>query len=276
MRAGNPSITARSTAAQRLRLERTRPSTPGGDVEAERRLSRDVAGKMTVVGGWPSALAVRTRVIDAEVARAIGHGTAQIVLLGAGYDGRSFRFGGGTVRWFEVDRPAVLADKRRRLDALGLAATGAVAVGLDLSTDDLDAGLDAAGHDPAAPSLFVCEALLDAVTLEAAASVCANLRTRAAAGSVLTATFLVAPEPGAPARALRSATGLLRRAADEPRRNEFRPGDPEKLMVVSGWRVAHAESSGERRLDPGAHTLVLVCEPDPARGGRPADPPAGL
>ena len=51
----------------------------------------------------------------------------------------------------------------------------------------------------------------------------------------------------------------------EPRRNEFRPGDPEKLMVVTGWRVAHADSAAESRVDRGSHTLVLVCEPGPAR-----------
>jgi methyltransferase (TIGR00027 family) len=235
-------------------------------VSAERRLSRDVAGKLTTPRG-SSVLALRTRAIDAEVARALGRGTGQIVLLGAGYDGRPFRFGGGAVHWFEVDRPAVLADKRRRVDALGLVATGTVAVGLDLSKDDLDAALDAAGHDAAAPSLFVCEGLLDSLTLEAAASLCATVGARAAPGSALTATFSVLPEPGAPARALRSATELLRRAAEEPRRNEFRPGDPEKLVVVTGWRVMHTESSAERRLDPGAHTLILVCEPDPARTG---------
>lgn len=267
MRAGSPSVTARWTAAQRLRLARTRPSTPGGDVDAEGRLARDVAGKVTIAGRRSSVVALRTRVIDAEVARALGHGTEQVVLLGAGYDGRSFRFGGGAVRWFEVDRPAVLADKRRRLDALGLAPTagGAVAVGLDLAQDDLGAALDAAGHDPAAPSLFVCEALFDSLALETAATVCETLRARAAAGSGLVATFSVAPEGGTPVRVLRSATDLLRRAADEPRRNEFRPEDPQKLMVVTGWRVTYAESSAERRLDPGAHTFVLVCEPDPAR-----------
>ena len=235
-------------------------------MDAEYRLARDVAGRITPPGGSP-VLALRTRAIDAEVARAFGRGTGQIILIGAGYDGRPFRFGGGAVRWFEVDRPAVLADKRRRVDALGLAATGSVAVGLDLAKDDLDAALDAAGHDAAEPSLFVCEGLLDTLTLEVVASLCATLRARAAAGSVLTATFTVLPEPAGPARALRSATGLLRRAAEEPRRNEFRPGDPEKLMVVTGWRVTHAESSAERRLDPGAHTLILVCEPDPARPG---------
>ena len=70
--------------------------------------------------GRPTGIAERTRVVDAEVARAIGRGTAQVVLLGAGYDGRALRFGGGAVRWFEVDLAATLADKRRRLDALGI------------------------------------------------------------------------------------------------------------------------------------------------------------
>ncbi len=113
----------------------------------------------------------------------------------------------------------------------------------------------------------MCERLLDALTLEATASLCGTLRNRAAPGSVLVATVTVTPEAGAPARALRAATDLLRQAADEPRRNEFRPGDAQKLMVVTGWRVTHTESSPERRLDPGAHLLALVCEPDPARGG---------
>lgn len=267
MRSGRPSVTARWVAAQRLRLERTRPSTPGGDVDAERRLLRDVAGGLTMPAGRSSVLAQWTRAVDAEVARALGRGTTQIVLLGAGYDGRSLRFGGGAARWFEVDRPATLADKWRRLDALGIDAIGTTNLGLDLQLlhGDLGGALDAAGHDAAVPSLFVCEGLFDSMTLEATAAMCATLHARAAPGSVLVVTCTVAPGAGTPVRALRAAGGLLRAAADEPRRNEFRPGDLQKLMVVTGWRVQHAEVSPERRLDPGAHALVVVCEPDPAR-----------
>ena len=66
------------------------------------------------------------------MARALGHGTTQIVLLGAGDDGRALRFGGGAVRWFEVDRPATQADKRSRLRALDIATTGTTYLGLDL------------------------------------------------------------------------------------------------------------------------------------------------
>jgi methyltransferase (TIGR00027 family) len=266
-RHGRPSLSARWVAAQRLRLERTRPSTPGGDIEAERRLYRAIAGGVSVPVTLSSALVQRTQVIDAEVARALGHNTAQIVLLGAGDDGRALRFGGGAARWFEVDRAAAQADKRSRLRTLDIATTGTTYLGLDLLADDLGAALHTAGHNAAAPSLFVAEELFDTLTLEATASVCSALRARAAPGSVLVATFSVAPEGGDVARVLRSATGLLRQATDEPRRNEFRPGDPQKLMVVTGWRVTHSETSAERRLDPGAHMLILVCEPDPARGG---------
>ncbi len=224
---------------------------------------------MSVPLGRAAALAQRTQVIDAEVARALGHGTAQIVLLGASDDGRALRFGGGAVRWFEVDRPQAQADKRHRLGALGISTPATTYVGLDLRTDDADdlgAALQAAGHDAAAASLFVAEGIFDTLTLEASASACAALRSRAAPGSVLVASFSVVPDGSAPARVLRSATGLLRQVADEPRRHEWRPGDPQKLAVVTGWRVTHADSSAERRLDPGAHAVVLVCEPDPARG----------
>jgi len=262
---GRPSLAARWLAASRARLAHTRPSTPGGDPEGERRLYRSVSGSFAVPVGLPAGLHERTRVIDAELARALGHGIPQIVLLGAGYDGRTLRFGGGPVRWFEVDLAAVQADKRRRLRALGIEPVGVTYVGLDHLHDDLGAALDAAGHDPAAPSLFVCEDVATHLTLEATARLSSSLRARAPAGSALVACFTVAPAPGVPARALRAATSALLTVTGEPRRNEFRPGDPEKLMVVTGWRVGHADSSAESRLDRGSHTLVLVCTPGPVR-----------
>jgi len=204
-------------------------------------------------------------VVDAEVARAIGQGTQQVVLLGAGYDGRALRFGGGAVRFFEVDLPALLADKRRRLDALGTHPSAVAYVGADLMTADLGAALGAAGHDRDAPSLFVCESAFASLTLEAAASVCGALRARASKGSVLVAGFVVAPEPGGPARAVRATADALLIAAGEPRHSQLRPGDPEMLMVVTGWRVAHSASSAESRLGGGSRVRVVVCEPAAAR-----------
>jgi methyltransferase (TIGR00027 family) len=261
-------------AAQRLRLERTRPSTPDGDVDAERRLYRHIAGSLSAPVGRAAALAQRTQVIDAEIARSLGRGTRQFVLLGAGDDGRALRFGGGATRWFEVDRPQTLADKGDRLRALGIATDATTYLGLDLlhDGDDLGATLRAGGHDADAPTLCIAETVFDTLTLEATASICGALRERAASDSVLVATFTVVPEGSGTAQALRSATGLLRQIADEPLRSDLRPGDPEKLMVVTGWRVTHTESSPGRRLDPGAHSVILVCAPGPPRAGATAQP----
>ena len=100
-------------------MARTRPSTPGGEPEAELALDRDVRGLVAVPLGPRNRLDARTRFVDSEVARAIGHGVDQVVLLGAGYDARSLRFGGGATQWFEVDHPETQDDKRRRLSSLG-------------------------------------------------------------------------------------------------------------------------------------------------------------
>lgn len=253
-------MAARWEAVQRSRLAPTRPSTPAGDVEAETRLYRDVGGTVVRAVGHPAGLALRTRVVDAQVAQALGRGVEQVVLVGAGYDGRALRFG-GAARWFEVDRPALLADKDGRLRALGIGATNRRAVGADLEADGLADALEASGHRADRPSLFVCEWVLAALTLAAAASLCETLRARAPAGSTLVTGFPVAPEPAAPARALREATSLFLRATGQPRRNEFRPGDPEKLLVVTGWRTVHTEATAERRLERGAHLLLTVSEP---------------
>ena len=263
-----------------MRLEPTRPSTPTGDLQTERALYRAVAGRVVVPAGRSAVLARRTQVIDAEVARALGRGTPQIVLLGAGYDGRPLRFADGATRWFEVDRPATLADKQCRLAALAAASpdtgdpTGASAepssastsVAVDTWTDDVGRALDRAGHHAAAPTLFVCEDLFDSLPLQTTAALCTALRSRAAPGSGLVATFDERPDAAAPVRTLRAGSGLLRQVAGRPHGHEFRPGDPEKLMVVSGWRVTHAEATSGARLDPGAHVRLLVCEPAGSAG----------
>ncbi len=175
---GRPSVSARWLAAQRDRLAPTRPSTPSGDVAAEHRLYHDVAGVFVVPVGPSAGVTARTRIVDAEVARALGRGADQIVLVGAGYDGRALRFGGRSERWLEVDLPTTQADKRRRLAALGIEPAGVDYAAVDLVTGDLDAALDGAGHDPAAPSLFVCERVLASLTLEATVSLCETLRAR--------------------------------------------------------------------------------------------------
>jgi O-methyltransferase involved in polyketide biosynthesis len=294
LRAGSiPSASARWTAAQRDRLAGTRPATPGADLEGESRLYRNVAGSTAAL---PMArtgdLRLRTAVIDREVGRAIGRNVTQIVLVGAGYDGRALRFAGDASHWFEVDRAAVLADKQRRLQSLGLTPSGVVPVALELEAETegasegepeqqgssaldaraggldvrLHAALTTAGHDSSRATLFVCESALLPLALGTMATLCSALRARATPDSVMVATFAVTPEATGLLRAVRVSSGVVSRALGEARGDELRPGDPEKLAVVTGWHVTHTEHGSAHRLDRAAHQVVLVCEPD---GDRP-------
>jgi len=260
MRGDRPTVTDRWVAAQRARLDRTRPSTPQGDVAAELLLCHDVAGRATPALGPAGPLELRTRVVDAEVARAIGRHTDQVVLVAGGYDGRPLRFGGGPARYFEVDHPGTLADKRRRLRALGVETRWSTDTAVDpLAGERLGPALEAAGHDRARPTLFVCEDVALTHSLETTAGILGALRERAAPSSVLVAGFEVAPEVAGVARTLRS----LRARVSGPGRDLYRPGDPEKLFVVTGWRVARCESAQPGHLDAGAYAHVLVGEPGP-------------
>jgi methyltransferase (TIGR00027 family) len=210
-------------------------------------------------------MARRTAFIDNEVAGALGRHTPQIVILGAGYDGRALRFADGATRWFEVDLPSTQTDKRRRLGALGITTEHVTYVSLDLMTGDLAAVLDERGHDTNTPSLFVCEALFSYLSLEAGAALCRTLRARAPDGSVLASTFPVLPEVlGHRARALRAAKDQVLRVIGEPVRCQFLPQDAEKLMVVTGWRPARSERVPDTWLGPGSELLALAAEPDPA------------
>lgn len=106
-------------------------------------------------------IALRTRYIDDCVVAAIARGISQIVILGAGLDTRAARFGREGVRFFEVDRPASQAAKRRNLTELpGYPIDAATYVECDFETDDLVEQLDDAGLNRDEPVLFVWEGVV--------------------------------------------------------------------------------------------------------------------
>jgi methyltransferase (TIGR00027 family) len=261
MRANRPSLTARWVAARRAVLAPTRSSTPTGNLEAERALYRDVSGNVTFNFARPSGVNDRTQFIDGELGDAIGRGVDQVVILGAGYDGRALRFGGAATRWFEVDFPSTQADKRRRLAALNISPVGVTYVPIDLMHGDLGTTLENAGHDATTPTLFLAEGLVPYLTLEATAKMFQALRERAASGSVLVATFFVSPEPSELLRAWYRTRDVFFQAIGEPRRSEYRPDDPEKLYLVTGWRFVRSKSGHASRVDRAARMVVLAGEP---------------
>jgi methyltransferase (TIGR00027 family) len=198
----------------------------------------------------------RTVAID----EALGaRGAGQLVVLGAGLDTRAWRLAGlaRTDVW-EVDHPASQQDKRARLAEAepALAARSVRFVPVDFAVDDLGAALDAAGHDPSAPTTWLWEGVVPYLTRDQVRATVAALAARTAAGSALVVNYQA---PSARAALGRLLARVLRGSATsgEPWRSLWRPERMAALLAAHGLAVA-----SDRSLLDLAHDLG-----SPTRGG---------
>ena len=182
MKDGEASTTARRVAAQRLSFARV--VTAYGRPDADRQLQADVAGDLEgVETPMTRFLRSRTNFFDRVVVDSIDTGTDQVVLLGAGYDGRSLRYAKPGVRWFELDHRDTQADERSRLHRLDIVSAAISFAAVDFGVDDVAATLRRAGYDPAHPALFACEGVAGYLAGEVLSSLLDSLHTCAASGS---------------------------------------------------------------------------------------------
>jgi methyltransferase (TIGR00027 family) len=103
---------------------------------------------------------VRTRHFDDVLRAELAAGIEQVVLLGAGYDSRAFRFSRELkgVRVFEIDHPGTQARKRRILEGLGTPIPTNIAfLPIDFTQTSFPNALAGAGFDLARKTLFLWE-----------------------------------------------------------------------------------------------------------------------
>ena len=131
-------------------------------------------------------MALRTAAIDAAVRDAIAGGAKQLVILGAGYDGRAWRMPElSGVKVFEVDHPATQADKRVHLTQLGPANGVVHLVSIDFERESPDTVLERAGHDRWSPTCWIWEGVVMYLTHDAMRKTLADISARSAAKSTL-------------------------------------------------------------------------------------------
>jgi methyltransferase (TIGR00027 family) len=238
-----PSWTARRVAAHRLDF--TRVPAPYGDAAADEALAGDVAGDLRITEGrMHEYLAARTAFFDRTVVGGLDGGISQVVIGGAGYDGRALRYAKPGVRWFEVDHPATQADKRERLDRLGLGAAHVQFVAADFAADPVADLLLAAGLDANAPALFLLEGV--AVYLEPAVvdAVLDQFRRVAGPDSRLAISVSLSGEFDRGGRAGFRASVAAR---GEPARSGFAADEAEGILARAGWPAAErAKNAGDR------------------------------
>jgi methyltransferase (TIGR00027 family) len=194
-----PSETAMATATMRaIAAHDEREEIRGADNLAELFLSEDrlTTVKDPVVRQWvlknktaPGAyefMIARTAFFDHAVKDALLHHLPQLVLLGAGYDSRSYRFKdlAETTHIFELDAAPTQQRKQEILERAGIPMPPRLTfVPIDFSTDDLVQTLTQNGFSSTERVLFIWEGVTYYLTAEAVDNTLAAVRSISAAGN---------------------------------------------------------------------------------------------
>lgn len=144
------------------------------------------------VAGMSNLMLIRTRFIDEQLQRALENGATQLVILGAGFDTRAYRFEKQLVdkRVIEVDYRSTQELKKRRLQAaLGNLPPYVRFAEIDFQRDKLQDVLEKAGYQSGEKTIFIWEGvsyyLSEAVVRETLQTIARN----AASGSSLVMDF---------------------------------------------------------------------------------------
>ncbi|KAI8474183.1 MAG: S-adenosyl-L-methionine-dependent methyltransferase [Monoraphidium minutum] len=172
-------------AGLRRALEHPRLGTPGVcnfvDARTKLRMQATDARTKWLDGEW----------LDGEVAAALKAGITQVVVVAAGFDTRSYRFGaeaaakGQAVSFFEVDLPAASKRKQELVSELFPAAAHPrpAYIAADLAAVPLMDALEGCGFDASKPALFTIEGLIYYLPDSAVARLFGGVLARAAPGS---------------------------------------------------------------------------------------------
>jgi methyltransferase (TIGR00027 family) len=132
-------------------------------------------------------LLTRERYIDDVLRNFLDQGGQQLVILGAGYDSRLYRFDiPARVKSFEVDHPLTQTDKLEKLQRIfGRIPEQVTYVPVDFNTQSLPERLLSSGYDPSRISLFIWQGVTMYLTPEGVDTTLAFVAKNAAPGSAI-------------------------------------------------------------------------------------------
>jgi methyltransferase (TIGR00027 family) len=132
-------------------------------------------------------LMARERYIDDVLQNYLKEDLQQLVILGAGYDSRAYRFDlPGRVKTFEVDHPITQADKLKKVQQVfGRIPAHVTYVAVDFNTQTISERLLASGYVPNLISLFIWQGVTMYLTPEGVDATLAFVVNHAAPGSAI-------------------------------------------------------------------------------------------
>jgi methyltransferase (TIGR00027 family) len=265
MREGRPSLTAAAVAWARAIGSEASPPDPTAAAfvsKAVDRIVRRAPAPARLLSrvcslGLVDHVNLRTRAIDRAVRTAVTDGCLQLVVLGAGLDGRAWRLDGlDDVAVYEVDHPSTQVLKQSRAVGVERRAARIVFVPVDFERQALRDELARAGHDAVRRTVWIWEGVTPYLPRAAIEATLADVAARSAAGSRLAMTYAsppIVPLGWSPlVRTAETAFALL----GEPIRCVLRPDETERLLGASGFELLTDTDSSQWGHDlPLARTL---------------------
>ena len=143
--------------------------------------------------GVQGFLVARCRYMDDLLSSKLGEGLQQLVILGAGFDSRAYRFEQirQGVAVFEVDHPATLQVKMNKVKTvLGELPEYVAYVGLDFNRETLQECLLNYGYDEHKKTLFIWEGVVMYLTPQAVASTLDFISQHSGGGSLVVFDYM--------------------------------------------------------------------------------------
>ena len=183
----------------------------------------------------------RHRYIDDCLRRALAGTLEQVVILGAGYDMRAYRFADELKNRpvFEVDHPATSRRKARILAAHSrdLPAADVRIVEVDFQTDSLRERLQASGFRRGVRTFYVWEGVAMYLSRDAVKNTLAELREISAAGSEIAMDLWQIPEGSDLVAAAQRWSANALYLVGEPVTFAIHPEDAGPFLNRLGYRV---------------------------------------
>ena len=205
----------------------------------------------------------RTAFFDRLVEHALKENIAQVVLSGAGYDSRPYRFREviQATRIFELDAPPTQQRKQACLQRAGIPISGQIHyVAIDFEKDDWRDALLAAGFDRAQPALFIWEGVTYYLSGAAVDRMLAFVRSHSPFGSSIGFDY------AALSAAALSETGaqelrqhLQSKYSSEPAKFGIPSGQIEAFLAGRGFGVLEhltAADMDAKYLSPDSHSRL--------------------
>lgn len=186
--------------------------------------------RLAMARAMADMIGLRTVAIDAAVREAVAGGVRQLVILGAGYDGRAWRMPElQGVRVFEVDHPATQGDKRAHLSELPSPVGEVTFVTIDFERESLASVLDGAGHDGTMPTCWIWEGVVMYLTRDAMRRTLTEVAARSTTGSTLIVNYHMAHR--------RFFARLMFRLIGEPQISAWTPDEMAADLRSAGFAV---------------------------------------